>query len=857
MNIAIPELALVVLIGVSGAGKSTFARRCFLPTEVLSSDTCRGLVSDDENNQAATPDAFEVLHFIAAKRLAAGRLTVIDATNVQPEARKSLVALARQYHCIPVALVLDPPESLCHERNRTRPDRAFGPHVIRNQHGQLKRSLRHLEREGFRHVHLLNDPASLETAQIVRQPLWCNRKQERGPFDVIGDVHGCYDELIELLTRLGYQARDGATGPHFAHADGRKAVFLGDLVDRGPNIPAVLRLVMAMVAAGAALCVAGNHEVKLARALRGRQVKISHGLAESLRQLESESEEFRRQAAEFLDKRVSHYVLDGGRLVVAHAGLREDLQGRGSGKVREFALYGDTTGETDDYGLSVRWNWAADYRGQALVVYGHTPTPTAEWLNHTICIDTGCVFGGELTALRYPEKELIAVPARAEYYAPIRPLRPPESAALNPQQQADDLLELADVTGKRILHTRLCPAITLREENAAAALEAMSRFAINPKWLIYLPPTMAPPETSTQADWLEFPAEALDYYRRQGLAEVICEEKHMGSRAVIVLCRDEAAAQRRFGVQDEGIGIVYTRTGRRFFNDGALEQAFLSRLHQAATVSRFWEALDADWFGLDTELMPWSAKARDLVLNPYAAVGAASRAALSDVVQAVQGAQARTDLDAATAAALGPLAADYGQRLDAAHRYVAAYRRYCWPVHGLSDLRLAPFHLLAGGDRSYFDQTHLWHLERLALLTAADPDWIIATPHRTARLEDPASVQAVIDWWLDRTGRGGEGMVIKPLSCIARGRRGLAQPAIKCRGQEYLRIIYGPEYTRPESLARLRKRGLNLKRGLALREFALGVEALERFVRREPLRRIHECVFGILALESEPVDPRL
>jgi protein phosphatase len=213
MNIAIPELALVVLIGVSGAGKSTFARRCFLPTEVLSSDTCRGLVSDDENSQAATADAFEVLRFIAAKRLAAGRLTVIDATNVQPDARKPLVALARQYHCIPVALVLDPPEALCHERNRTRPDRTFGPQVIRNQHNQLKRSLRHLEREGFRHVHLFTDPASLDAVQIVRQPLWCNRQQERGPFDLIGDIHGCYDELIELLTQLGYHAQDGATEP--------------------------------------------------------------------------------------------------------------------------------------------------------------------------------------------------------------------------------------------------------------------------------------------------------------------------------------------------------------------------------------------------------------------------------------------------------------------------------------------------------------------------------------------------------------------------------------------------------------------------------------------------------------------
>ncbi|MGB2682413.1 MAG: polynucleotide kinase-phosphatase, partial [Candidatus Competibacter sp.] len=740
MKLTIPELSLVVLIGVSGAGKSTFARRCFRPTEILSSDYCRGLVSDDENDQAATADAFEVLHFIAAKRLAAGRLTVIDATNVQPDARKPLVALARQYHCLPVALVLDPPESLCHERNRARADRDFGPNVIRNQHSQLKRSLRHLEREGFRHVHVLSEPADIAAATVIRQPLWCNLKHEGGPFDLIGDIHGCYDELSELLARLGYQRQDGGAEPTYRHPEGRKAIFLGDLVDRGPNVPAVLRLVMAMVGSGDALCVAGNHDVKLARALRGRQVKISHGLAESLRQLEHEPDDFREQAAAFRDERVSHYVLDGGRLVVAHAGLREDLQGRGSGRVREFALYGDTTGETDDYGLPVRHNWAADYRGRAWVVYGHTPTPAAEWLNRTICIDTGCVFGGALTALRYPEKALISVAARSEYYPPVRPLRPEPPSAPSAQQRADELLDLADVTGKRILQTTLQPAITLREENAAAALEAISRFAVDPKWLIYLPPTMSPPETSARADWLEFPTEALDYYRRQGIAEVVCQEKHMGSRAVIVLCRDEETALRRFGVEDASTGIVYTRTGRRFFNDPVLERGFLDRLRQAATACGFWEALAADWFCLDAELMPWSAKAQDLVLNQYAAVGAAARASLGEIGNALQSARARIDLDPAADAALARLTVDYQQRLEAASRYVEAYRHYCWPVRGLNDLKLAPFHLLASGDQTHFEQNHRWHLEQLARPAAADPEWIVATPHRTVMADDPASV---------------------------------------------------------------------------------------------------------------------
>jgi protein phosphatase len=195
MKITIPKLSLVVLVGASGAGKSSFARQHFLPTETISSDFCRGLVSDDENSLEATNDAFEVLHYIAAKRLGAGRLTVIDATNVQPAARAPLIALARKYHCLPVAIVLDLPERLCQERNENRPERNFGPHVVRQHTQQLRRSLRGLKREGFRHVYVLSSPEDVESVTVERQPLWNNRRDEHGPFDIIGDVHGCCSEL--------------------------------------------------------------------------------------------------------------------------------------------------------------------------------------------------------------------------------------------------------------------------------------------------------------------------------------------------------------------------------------------------------------------------------------------------------------------------------------------------------------------------------------------------------------------------------------------------------------------------------------------------------------------------------------
>jgi protein phosphatase len=858
MKVTIPELSLVVLVGPSGCGKSTFARRHFKPTEVLSSDFCRGLVSDDENDQAATRDAFEVLHFVAAKRLAAGRLTVVDATNVQPESRKPLVALAREYHVLPVAVVLNLPERLCQERNRARADRDFGPHVIRQQAQQLRRSVRNLRREGFRHVYEFSTPEEVEEASVERQPLWNNLKHERGPFDVIGDVHGCFDELRALLERLGYVvARSdedaGAFGFEVTHPEGRKAVFLGDLVDRGPKVPEVLRLVMSMQAGGSALCVPGNHDIKLMRKLRGRDVRVTHGLAESLEQLEREPAEFREQVADFIDKLVSHYVLDEGRLVVAHAGLKEALQGRGSGAVRDFALFGETTGETDEFGLPVRYNWAAEYRGRAAVVYGHTPVPEPEWLNRTVNIDTGCVFGGRLTALRYPEKEFVSVPALRAYYESAKPFLPEEqkAPALTAQQQHDDVLDIEDVTGKRIVSTRLQRNVTVREENAAAALEVMSRFAANPKWLVYLPPTMSPPETTREPGLLEHPAEAFAHYREQGVARVVCEEKHMGSRAVVVLCRDEEAARRRFGVVGEGAGACYTRTGRRFFDDAALEAEFLSRVRAAADKAGLWDEFGTDWAVLDCELMPWSAKAQELLRQQYAAVGAASRASLGDAVAALE-------LASANVAEVAPLLERYRARAAAAERYREAYRRYCWPVRSVDDLKLAPFHLLATEGRVHVDKDHVRHMETLRRMCDADESGLLfVTPFMVVDVTDDGSLRAGVAWWEELTARGGEGMVVKPFDFVARGPRGLVQPAVKCRGREYLRIIYGPEYDAPEHLERLRARGLAAKRSLALREFALGVEGLERFARGEPLRRVHECVFGVLALESEPVDPRL
>ncbi|MEV8410602.1 polynucleotide kinase-phosphatase, partial [Streptomyces niveus] len=783
----VTDLSLVVLIGATGSGKSTFARAHFKPTEVISSDFCRGLVADDENDQSASGDAFDVLNYIAGKRLAAGRRTVVDATNVQPESRKQLVRIAREHDVLPIAIVLDLPEAVCAERNATRPDRAGMPrHVIKRHQRELRRSLRGLEREGFRKVHVLRSAEEVEHAQVVTERRYNDLTHLTGPFDIIGDIHGCRSELDTLLASLGYADGDGA------HPEGRTAVFVGDLVDRGPDSPGVLRRVMRMVGAGNALCVPGNHENKLGRWLKGRNVQLTHGLAETVEQLGKEDDAFRAEVLAFIDGLVSHYVLDGGKLVVCHAGLPEKYHGRTSGRVRSHALYGDTTGETDEFGLPVRYPWAEDYRGRAAVVYGHTPVPSTSWINNTICLDTGAVFGGKMTALRWPERELVDVPAERVWYEPTKPL-----STQAPGSREGRPLDLADVHGRRAVETRHMGRLAVREENAAAALEVMSRFAVDPRLLAYLPPTMAPTAASREEGYLEHPAEAFAQYREDGVARVVCEEKHMGSRAVALVCRDASVARERFGIDgtDSGetahgpTGALHTRTGRPFFDDPAVTEEILGRLRTAIDAAGLWAELDTDWLLLDAELMPWSLKATGLLRTQYAAVGAAAGAVFPAVTGALEAAVGR-GVD------VGALLRGQRERAADAAAFTEAYRRYCWETDGLAGVRLAPFQLLAARGRSLASVPHDRQLAWIDRLTEHDPTGLLQVTRRLVlETGDEESVRAGVDWWLEMTERGGEGMVVKPLDALVRdGKKRLVQPGIKGvleRGTPLFGICFG------------------------------------------------------------------
>ncbi len=849
-TITIPDFSLVVLVGPTGCGKSTFARKHFLETEIISSDECRAIVSDDETDQSSTPDAFDLLHYTAGLRLKRRKLTVIDSTAVQKEARADLIKLARKYHALPVALVLDIHHDICHERNQVRENRNFGPQVSRNHSRALKRGLKFLKKDGFAQYHIMKTPEEVEALQIERVPLYNDKRTEAGPFDIIGDIHGCFEETTELLEKLGYvihlHEKDSEDLISVSHPEGRIAVFVGDITDRGPYNKDCLRLVMGMIEQGTGQCVIGNHDYKLQRWLRGKNIKIAHGLELTIKELEASSSEFRNKVEKFIDGLISHHWYDEGKLVVAHAGLKEEMHGRGSSTIRSFAMYGDTTGEVDDYGLPVRLNWAKDYRGQATVVYGHTPTPEAEWLNETICIDTGCVFGGKLTALRWPEREQVSVPAKKQYSIPKKPLGTTDN--ISAQQEHDRVLYFDELIGKKRIDTRYGNTVLVPAENSAAALEVMSRFAIDPRWLIYLPPTMAPPPTTQEGEYLEHPNQAIEYFIKRGISDLIAEEKHMGSRALLIICRNEEAAIKRFGIEENKAGIIYTRTGRPFFKCDELERNFISRIQEALDMSKFWDTFQSDWFLLDTELMPWSAKAQDLLNRQYGPTAEAAYASSSAILETIHSSRKVEGLDA--------LQAKASLQKQNAIQFQETMEGYCWEAESLEDYKLAPFHILASEGHVHTNQPHHWHMEMLSKLSEHEPI-IIATKWKRFNASKQEEVAEIINWWKKHTQAGQEGLVIKPNNFIAKGETGYVQPAMKVRGKDYLRIIYGPDYDLPENIERLRQRGLSRKWSLAMREFSLGMEGLHRFVERKPLAKIHECTLGVLALESEPVDPRL
>ena len=864
MRIQLPYAGIVLVMGPSNSGKTTWLKQwiadgIILPSEVVSSDDYRKLVGDVEHidwkghrpaeadalfetYQAISKEAFDLMKSLIEARARLNKLTIVDATHLYASDRKAYIELAQRLHQPIHAIVLDVEQSILLERDQQR-DFPRGTRRVKQQAQVFKREKRSLKREGFDRIDSVTDVSTVEVARRQTNPL--HLEADNG-IDVIGDIHGCFDEFLTLLNRLGYERNDDGL---YVHPEGRTFLSLGDIMSRGPKSLETIRFFMRHIDAGIAHMIDSNHGWKVLRWLDGRHVTMKHGDEAVVAEFEAYEAEHGTEATETLKASVrhllkqapSHYVLTTNGVataVCAHAGIRDTFIGKSSPAVSDFCRYGDTAG-FDAAGKPIRKDWTVDHQSSVLVLWGHDPRLRPLRINQTMNLDQGVVFGGSLTALRYPEQETVSVEALRDYaQVSDNPLEAQVVKRLDPPN-------IGKLMSGYAVETSLVGTVNVSRETVIPSIDLVSHHTVPLEELVYIPPTMSPtPNPSAREGYLEHPDEALAYYRDLGITRLVAEKKHMGSRAVLFLFKDEAAAKRAIGRETKG--VIYTRTGRRFF-DRDEETAIVARLHAALTSHDYFTTHATDFVLLDAEILPWNLKARELIRNQYAHVAEQAlldrtqlQATLEQAAGHVDGIQAWLD--------------EIKQKVEQAETFNEAFQAYCWNIEDMESIRIAPFHVLAHSQETFFHRPHTWHMEMNAAFAEMD-SLFMATEYRV--VENEASADALIAWWEAMTEDGHEGIVIKPERFVTQVDGKLVQPAIKVRGRKYLHIIYGMDYLEPNQLRRLKKRNVSKKQKLALREFALGVEGITRFVEQDSLERYHECVLATLAMEAEPVDPRL
>ncbi|WP_107840840.1 polynucleotide kinase-phosphatase [Metasolibacillus meyeri] len=860
MQLHLSQAGIVLCIGPSNSGKSTFLKQLIennmiKPSEIVSSDDYRITVADldfidfqdatkqeadllYEQYSAISTEAFQLMEQVVNARAKLNRLTFVDATHLNAREREKYFAIAKRQHVPIYGIIFDIPleQLLAHDNMRENPR---GAARIKQQARKLKDEKRFLKKEAFTRLYTFNSDA--DAWSIVREPSPLTIELGTG-IDVIGDIHGCYDEMLALIEKLGYVEENGL----YIHPEGRKLISVGDIMSRGPKSLATMQFWLKQIEAGLGYMTDSNHGWKIARWLEGKNVQLAHGdelVEQEMQQFEIEygvekTTALKQHLAQMLLQAPSHYIITEngiGKAVVTHAGIRDRYIGKNSSRIRDFCRYGDVVG-TGDNGRPIRAEWYADHKTSELIIWGHEPKLKPLKMNNTVNIDQGVVFGGQLTAFRYPESTFEAVEAYENYAG----------------EQQNPLLEAAAkhfeppniqafIKGFEV-ETTNGGTVWIGDGYAKAAIDTVSHYTVPMEQLIYIPPTMSPtPQTSQLEEYLEHPAEAFAYYKKYGFTELIAEKKHMGSRAVLLLFKNKQIAKE--WVDKETLGIITTRSGRAFFDANAHE-IIVQKLHTELVAKNYFEKMATDFVLLDAEILPWNLKAQSLIDEQYAHV---AEHALMDRQKLATKLQT-------TLVDVAEWQNQYKELLRNAVRFDAIYQNYCWSVDDLAAIQIAPFHILAHSNETCFHQSHPWHMEMNHWL-AQDSSIFIATDYQIITNEQDE--QKVIAWWEEMTAVGHEGIVIKPLTFIPKNKGRLIQPAIKVRGREYLRIIYGMDYTDPKQLTQLKKRNPSKKMKHALQEFALGLEGIERFVQKESMARIHECVLATLALESDAVDPRL
>ncbi|HBW38451.1 polynucleotide kinase-phosphatase [Desulfosporosinus sp. BICA1-9] len=865
-QIAFPHAGIVLLVGPSNSGKSSLLnylveQSILLGSEIVSSDQFRVLVSDtdfidygkpskDEQEvlfakyQQISEKAFESMFALINIRCALGKLTVVDATHLWPEDRKKSIDIANKNHVPVMAIVLDVPEKKLLERDAQR-ELPRGRDRIKKQVRTFKNNLRSLKTEGFAVLYSLND-VELEQCTFVRlfNPIV---KEVGAGLDFIGDIHGCYSEYLELLDKLGYlQNEEGL----YVHPEGRKLVSVGDILGRGPQSIECLKFFINHVEKELAYMVDSNHGWKIARWLSGRNVELAHGDEIVAAEFENLEKGQGKEAAEQFKEKVKNFLLTApsnlvflkhrvGVIVATHAGIRDSYIGKQSKRISDFCRYGDTDG-ADDAGKPIRKDWFVHHQSGEIIVWGHDPRPLPQVINNTINIDQGVVFGGRLTAYRYPQKTFVSVVAHEDY------ANDPESFLQKWKKERFSPPNIQSFLNGFSVSTEVYGDIRIQEEFVKSSIEEVSHYTVPIEELVYIPPTMSPTtDPSPQLDYLEHPKEAFEYYRKQGITTMVVEKKHMGSRAILLLFKDADTAVNYVG--NPTLGTIYTRTGRAFF-DRAMTQTVLGQLNNDLNRAQYFTKNKTDFVLLDAEILPWNLKAKELISAQYAHVSEVAIMDRQRMLDKLQEAE-RNGWE------VNPWLEEFKSKLESAEVFRAVFQKYCWDTQGIEGIKIAAFHVLAYSKRTNFDQPHLWHMEQGRELVQIS-DLFIETEYKVVK--DEASEKEAIRWWQEITEDGHEGFVVKPETYIARNNKGrLIQPAIKVRGRNYLHIIYGIDYLQSKNLARLKQRNVSRKQRHALMEFALGIEGVKRFVDKEPVERVHECVLATLALEAEPVDPRL
>lgn len=857
MEITLPEISVVLLLGASCSGKSTFARNHFRKEDILSQEQFLRMVAGEDHSPRAHEDATAALNYILEKRLRNGLLTVVDGRHVSQASRKHLRQLAKKNYVPMVGIWLDLSEEVLRARLEGSGSERTSINQIRQQKEELEKYDLGMKAEGFQAVYRLRSEEEIDEVSFNIKPHASNHKKLTGPFDLIGDVHGCLDELILLLGHLGYNVKrrtDGKGWYQVAAPEGRQAIFVGDLVDRGPDSPGVLKLVMDMVRNGVALCVPGNHDDKFKRHLMGRKVKVAHGLEKTLEQMEEEDEEFHDEVKRFLQKLPDHLVLDGGALTVAHAGLKESMQGRQSGEVKSFCLYGETTGESDEFGLPVRHNWAGEYEGSSVVVYGHTPVPEAIWQNQTINIDTGCVFGGALSALRFPEREIVSVPANKVHCEPKRPLA--MNLPVIGKDEATDSVNFERIAGRNLVTTRYNYFVTIKDSSSPPIVEFLEIGGLNPRWMIYLPPRLSPTKSSSLPGYLEHTSEAFTYYAKKGLEHVLVEEMHGGEAVTVVIAKDEVQASKRFGVKKECFGIAINSKGHPYFKNKLQEQEFLRQFRKVLDQLDLWGSLESDWFCITGEMTPGSRNWQELSTN-YERISAATSSSLQAREEALKVAL-EAGLDVQQFVQADSVHKQYQER------FSKVLGQHLQPFQQLEDHCFYPASILASEGKTYFDKDQLWHRKIWAQLGSLEDlsddintNLFRAPSFHWVDLDSEEEKREASAWFETLSDQGGAGVVVRSTKLAMEAGKDLLQPGLTVRGREYLRLIYGMDYDRPDLLESHRLRRLKDIRQLAVRQVALGNEALSRFVEKQDLTSVFECNFALLALQTNEIDPRL